>query len=98
MHTILPKRDLVAASIESMARAHSFDGMVFLCSCDKIVPGMLMAAATLNKPTIFLTASSMVPYESEEGTYVTPDLKESIGSYNVGDITKQTFTRFKENI
>ena len=62
MHYILPERDLIAGSIEAMADAHSFDGMVFLCSCDKIVPGMLMAAASLNKPTMFLTAGSMLPY------------------------------------
>ena len=47
MHAILPQRDLIAGSIEAMANAHGFDGMVFLCSCDKIVPGMLMAAAAL---------------------------------------------------
>lgn len=49
MHTVLPQRDLISASIEAMARAHGFDGMVFLCSCDKIVPGMLMAAAALGQ-------------------------------------------------
>ena len=98
MHTILPQRDLIAASIEAMARAHGFDGMVFLCSCDKIVPGMLMGAAALNKPSLFLTAGSMVPYEAPEGTYVTPDLKESIGARNVDAISEETFTRFKENI
>ena len=45
MQCILPQRDLIAASAEAMVRAHKFDGLVFLCSCDKIVPGMLMAAA-----------------------------------------------------
>ena len=98
MHTILPQRDLIAASVEAMARAHGFDGMVFLCSCDKIVPGMLMAAAALNKPTLFLTAGSMVPYEAPEGIYVTPDLKESIGARNIDKIDEETFTRYRENI
>ena len=98
MHYILPTRDLVAGSIEAMANAHSFDGMVFLCSCDKIVPGMLMAAASLNKPCMFLTAGSMLPYEADEGTYVTPDLKESIGQRNVDAISEETFTRYRENI
>lgn len=98
MHSVLPQRDLIAASIETMANAHSFDGMVFLCSCDKIVPGMLMAAAVLNKPCLFLTAGSMMPYEADEGTYVTPDLKESIGAQNVGKISQETFARFQENI
>jgi len=99
MSYILPQRDLIAAGIEAMAEAHGFDGMVFLCSCDKIVPGMLMAAAALNKPCLFLTAGSMLPYESEDGrTYVTPDLKESIGERNVGKIDEETFTRYRENI
>lgn len=98
MHYILPQRDLIAASIESMANAHGFDGLVFLCSCDKIVPGMLMAAAVLNKPCLFLTAGSMVPYEAEEGTYVTPDLKESIGARNIDKISEETYTRYRENI
>ena len=98
MHTILPQRDLIASSIEAMARAHGFDGMVFMCSCDKIVPGMLMSAAVLDLPSIFLTAGSMLSYEAPEGTYVTPDLKESIGARNVNKIDENTFTRFRENI
>lgn len=98
MHFILPSRDLIAGSIESMVNAHGFDGLVFLCSCDKIVPGMLMAAASLNKPCLFLTAGSMLPYEAEDGTYVTPDLKESIGQRNIEAISEETFTRFRENI
>lgn len=98
MHCILPARDLIAGSIEAMARAHDFDGLVFLCSCDKIVPGMLMAAAALDKPCLFLTAGSMLPYEADEGTYVTPDLKESIGARNIDAIDEETFTRFRENI
>ncbi|WP_101875837.1 dihydroxy-acid dehydratase [Lachnoclostridium edouardi] len=98
MHYILPQRELIAGSVEAMVNAHSFDGLVFLCSCDKIVPGMLIAAASLNKPCIFLTAGSMLPYEGEENTYVTPDLKESIGQYNVKTISEETFTNLKENI
>lgn len=98
MHYVLPERDLIAGAIEGMANAHSFDGMVFLCSCDKIVPGMLMAAASLNKPTLFLTAGSMLPHEAEEGVYVTPDLKESIGQRNIDAISEETFTRYRENI
>ncbi|MEY8339420.1 dihydroxy-acid dehydratase [Lachnospiraceae bacterium 62-35] len=98
MHYILPQRELIAGSVEAMVNAHSFDGLVFLCSCDKIVPGMLMAAASLNKPCIFLTAGSMLPYEGEDKTYVTPDLKESIGRYNSKKIDENEFTTYKENI
>ena len=98
MHHILPQRDLIAGSTEAMCKAHSFDGIVFLCSCDKIVPGMLMAAAALNKPCLFLTAGSMMPYDADEGTYVTPDLKESIGERNINKIDEETFTRYRANI
>lgn len=98
MHYILPQRDLIAASIEAMVNAHGFDGLVFLCSCDKIVPGMLMAAAALDKPCIFITAGSMIPYEDGENVYVTPDLKESIGQVNSGKITEEEFDEFKEKM
>ncbi|MBP3729745.1 MAG: dihydroxy-acid dehydratase, partial [Lachnospiraceae bacterium] len=98
MHYILPERDLIAASAEGMVRAHDFDGLVFLCSCDKIVPGMLMAAASLEKPCIFLTAGCMLPYEEGEQVYVTPDLKESIGAWKAGRISQGDFDRFKQRI
>ena len=98
MHSILPQRDLIAASIEAMVNAHEFDGLVFLCSCDKIVPGMLMAAAALDKPSIFLTAGSMIPYDDGERELVTPDLKEAIGEVKVGKITEEAFENYKENI
>ena len=98
MHSILPIRDLIASSIEAMVNAHRFDGLVFLCSCDKIVPGMLLAAAALNKPCMFLTAGAMIPYDDGEKIYVTPDLKEAIGQRNADIINEDTFTKFKQNI
>ncbi len=61
MHAILPLRDVIAASVELMVRANRFDGLVMLCSCDKIVPGMLMAAARLDLPTIFVLGGPMAP-------------------------------------
>lgn len=98
MHYILPQRDLIAASIESMVKAHGFEGLVFLCSCDKIIPGMLMAAAHLDLPALFLTAGAMVPYETAEKTYVTCDLKEAIGRMNSGEIDSDTFNDWKTNM
>ncbi|MCL2548052.1 MAG: dihydroxy-acid dehydratase, partial [Symbiobacteriaceae bacterium] len=98
MHYILPARDLIAGAAESMINAHDFDGLVFLGSCDKIIPGMLMAAAAVNKPCLLLTAGSMLPYHDGEITYVTPDLKESIGAFTVGDISKEEFLRYQESI
>lgn len=79
MHYILPQRDLICASIEAMVQAHGFEAMVMLGSCDKIIPGMLMAAVRLDLPTLFLTAGAMLPYSMPGRTVVTCDLKEAIG-------------------
>lgn len=98
MNYVLMQRDLIATSIEAMVRSHQFDGLVFLGSCDKIVPGMLMAAASLDLPTIFLTGGSMVPYNDGTKTYATPDLKELIGKWNSGKITTEKFNELKNNI
>lgn len=97
MHYILPQRDLIAASIESMVSAHGFDGMVMLASCDKIVPGMLMAAARLNIPTLFITAGAMVPYNEGGREYVACDIKEAIGKKNDGSIDQETFERWSSH-
>jgi len=61
MRYSLPSRDIIAASIEIMVEAHKFDGMVLIGSCDKIVPGMMMAAARLDIPTIFINGGPMLP-------------------------------------
>ncbi len=60
MHYSLPSRELIADSVESMLEAHQFDGVVLLTNCDKITPGMLMAAARVNIPAIFVTAGPMM--------------------------------------
>ncbi len=59
MHYSLPSRELIADMVESIAMAHAFDGLVLLTNCDKITPGMLMAAARVNIPTIVVTAGAM---------------------------------------
>ena len=92
-HYILPQRDLIAASIEAMVRAHGFDGLVMLGSCDKIIPGMLMAAIRLNLPTIFLTAGAMLPCRLDGRTVVTSDLKEAIGKVRQQDMDMPTFLK-----
>ncbi|MFX0032949.1 MAG: dihydroxy-acid dehydratase [Candidatus Hodarchaeota archaeon] len=93
---VLPTRDIIAASIECTLKAYGFDGMVMLCSCDKIIPGMLLAAARCNLPTIFLTGGIMEPKYFKDGplkgkTFVTSDIKEAIGKYKVGDLNKEQF-------
>lgn len=59
MHYSLPSRELIADEVETMAEAHQLDGLVLLTACDKITPGMLMAAARLNIPSIVVTAGPM---------------------------------------
>lgn len=93
---VLPTREIIAASIESTIKAYNFDGMVMVCSCDKIIPGMLIAATRCNLPTIFLTGGVMEPKYFETGplkgkTYVTSDIKEAIGQFNRGKLTKEEF-------
>ncbi|MBU4479365.1 MAG: dihydroxy-acid dehydratase, partial [Candidatus Omnitrophica bacterium] len=60
MHYPLASRELIADSVESVVKAHCVDGLVCLTNCDKITPGMLMAAARLNVPTIVITAGPML--------------------------------------
>jgi len=96
MHYILPQRDLIAGSIEAMVGAHGFEGIVMLGSCDKILPGMLMAAVRMNLPTLFLTAGAMMPYRFGGKTVTTPDLKEAIGQRNDQKIDQETFLDWQE--
>jgi dihydroxy-acid dehydratase len=96
MHYILPQRDLIAGSIEAMVGAHGFEGLVMLGSCDKILPGMLMAAIRLNLPTLFLTAGAMMPCRIGGKIMTTPDLKEAIGGRHDGKIDQETFLVWQE--
>jgi len=91
---VLPTREIIAASVESTIKSYNFDGMVMICSCDKIIPGMLLASARCDIPTIFLTGGIMKPKTFEDGllkgkTYVTSDIKEAIGQYKAGKITRE---------
>jgi dihydroxy-acid dehydratase len=95
---ILPQRDLICASVEAMVKAHGFQGLVMLASCDKIIPGMLMAAVRLNLPTLFLTAGAMLPCPQGDRTVVTSDLKEAIGKRRDEKIDQETFLAWQESI
>jgi len=84
MHYVLPSRDIVAASVELMAGAHQADALVLIGSCDKIIPGMLMAALRLDVPSLFFTGGIMMP----RGDMVTCDIKEAIGRFTAGEISR----------
>lgn len=87
MHYSLPSRELIADMIESVTQAHSLDGLVLLTNCDKITPGMLMAAARLDIPCIVVTAGPMLSgrYDGRRLSLVN-DTFEAIGRYKKGEI------------
>ncbi len=91
MHYSLPTRELIADMIESVAEAHRLDGLVLLTNCDKITPGMLMAAARLDIPCIVVTAGPMMAGRGQEGrqfSFVT-DTFEAMARYKAGVIDEQ---------
>jgi len=77
-------RDVLAASIEIMARVHLFDGLVLLSSCDNIIPGEIMAAERLNIPSIIVTGGPMYPGRYKGETLVMPDINEAVAALGTG--------------
>jgi len=88
MHSVLASREVIAASVELTCRAYGFDALVCLASCDKIIPGMLLAAARLNLPTIFVTGGLMAAGQWRGDSVVASDVKEAIGRFKRGEITQ----------
>ena len=87
----LASRELIADSCESMAIAHGFDGMVFIPNCDKIVPGMLMAARRLNLPAMVVSGGPMMPgrMPGGKGDLDLNSVFEAVGAYKAGKIDAQ---------
>lgn len=84
----LPSRELIADSVETMIEAHCFDGMVCIPNCDKIVPGMLMAAMRVNIPTIFVSGGAMRAGKTPEGEAIDlVSVFEGVGALQSGKIT-----------
>jgi dihydroxy-acid dehydratase len=95
MHAVLPSREVIAASVELTARAYNLDALICLASCDKILPGMLMAAARLDLPTVFVMGGLMAEGEWQGGCVVACDVKEAIGRANRGEITRDELARIE---
>lgn len=98
MRYSLASREIVADECEIMAEAHRFDGMVFLPGCDKIIPGMLMAAARLDLPAVVVTAGPMLSYPMEDGKHL--DLNsvfEAVGAYKAGKATEAELSFCEDN-
>jgi dihydroxy-acid dehydratase len=83
----LPSREIIADSVETMIQAHQFDGMICIPNCDKIVPGMIMAALRVNIPTIFVSGGPMAAGKTPEGETVDLiSVFEGVGAYKAGKI------------
>jgi len=85
MRYSLCTRELIADTVECMARAHAFDALVFIPNCDKIVPGMLMAAARLNLPSIFVSGGPMLSLDGKDLN----SAFEAVGGYMAGKVTQE---------
>ena len=91
MRNPLPSRDLIADSVELMINAHCFDAMVCICSCDKIIPGMLMAACRLDIPAIFVTGGPMLPGNFKGEKIGLSNIFEAISAFKSGKISLEDF-------
>jgi dihydroxy-acid dehydratase len=89
----LPSRELIADCVETMIEAHRFDAMVCIPNCDKIVPGMLLAAMRVNVPTIFVSGGAMKAGMTPEGeTLDLISVFEGVGAYSAGKIDEKRLT------
>lgn len=96
MRSPLISREIIADSIEVVARAHAFDGMVFVCSCDKIEPGMVMGALRVNLPSIFITGGPMLCGVWRGKRMSLDSAFESVGAYLSGKINENELKEVEE--
>ena len=91
----LVTRDLIADSTEAMAMAHQFDALVMVPNCDKNVPGLLMAAARINVPTVFVSGGPMMAGHIHGHKTSLSSMFEAVGSYAAGKISEEELTEFE---
>jgi len=94
----LVTRDLIADSTECLARAHQFDAMVCVPNCDKNVPGLLMAAARVNIPTIFVSGGPMLAGRVKGEKRSLSSMFEAVGAYAAGKMTIEDVSEFEEKV
>ncbi|WP_018130645.1 dihydroxy-acid dehydratase [Effusibacillus pohliae] len=98
MRYSLPSRELIADSVETVVNAHWFDGMICIPNCDKITPGMMMAAMRINIPTVFISGGPMAAGKTSQGQVV--DLSsvfEGVGAYQAGRITEDELKELEDH-
>ncbi len=93
----LPSRELICDSVETMAIAHGFDGLVLVPNCDKIVPGMVMAALRLNIPSIVCSGGPMLAGKVQGESATLSKMFEAVGSYKAGLIDQNQLEEFEQN-
>ena len=94
----LVTRDLIADSTECMAKAHGFDGLVMIPNCDKNVPGLLMAAARVNVPTIFVSGGPMLAGHIDGRKRSLSSMFEAVGSVAAGTMTVEKLAEYEEKV
>lgn len=94
----LVTRDLIADSTECMALAHQFDALVMVPNCDKNVPGLLMAAARVNIPTVFVSGGPMLAGRVHGQKKSLSSMFEAVGSYVAGTMTEEEVTEYENNV
>ena len=91
----LATRELIADSTEAMAMAHAFDGLVMVPNCDKNVPGLLMAAARVNVPTIFVSGGPMLAGKMGNKRTCLSDMFEAVGAFNAGNLSLEEVEEYE---
>lgn len=94
----LVSRELIADSTECMAKAHAFDGLVMIPNCDKNVPGLLMAAARINIPTVFVSGGPMLAGNVKGRKRSLSSMFEAVGEYQSGKISAADLKEYEENV
>ncbi|MCW3488988.1 dihydroxy-acid dehydratase [Dethiobacter alkaliphilus] len=97
MHYSLASRELIADSIEVMVSAHPLDGLVFIPNCDKIVPGMLMAAARLDLPAVFVSGGPMMAGRFENKAVDLSNVFEAVGRVKAGQMSEKQLAALEES-
>jgi len=97
MRYSLPSRELIADSVETMVIAHGFDGLVFIPNCDKIVPGMLIAAARLNIPSVFVSGGPMMAGRYNREDVDVKNVFEAVGEYKAGRMSDDELAELELN-
>ncbi|CUH96882.1 Dihydroxy-acid dehydratase [Propionispora sp. 2/2-37] len=93
----LASRELIADSIEAVAMGHAFDGLVLIPNCDKIVPGMLMAAARINIPCVVVSGGPMMAGRYQGGDISVTQMFEAAGLYEAGKISAEELTEMEQS-